>query len=140
MSSPAITQAQGAPIVALVTTAETAVITTPAFPVNGAGQGVRISGSVSGATGAGVTSCQVRVRQGAGTGGAIVASAVFQEAQGASSFYSMAFDVLDTTVGVPAAPQGNPVYTVTVQQVGATGNGSATFALAGVETANAVGT
>lgn len=140
MSAPAINQAQGAPIVALVTTAETAVLTTTAFPVNAAGQGVRISGSVAGATGAGVTSCQVRIRQGAGTGGTVVASAVFQEAQGASSFYSMAFDVLDTTVGVVGAPAGAPVYTVTVQQVGATGNGTATFCMAGVETANAGGT
>lgn len=140
MSSPAITQATGAPVVALVTTAETAALTTPAFPVNGAGQGVRISGSVAGATGTGVTSVQVRVRAGAGTGGAIVANAVFQEAQAASSFYSMAFDILDTSVGVPATPAGNPVYTVTVQQVGATGNGTVTVALVGVETANAAGT
>lgn len=134
MGSPSIVQAS--PGTALVTTAETVAATTPVLNVDQVGQGVQISGTVTGATGAGVTSVQVRVRAGAGLAGAVVASAVFQEAQGASSFYSMAFQLVDTTVGVPGAPQGQVQYTVTVQQVGATGNGTIAFVQVSAETAN----
>lgn len=137
MSSPAIVQNTGT--TTLTTTAETVACTTPPLPVNApGGQGVLIQGCVTGATGAGVTSVQVRIRQGVGTGGAVVGG-VLQEAQAASSFYSMSFSVVDNTVGVPGAAVGTPQYTVTVQQVGATGNGTATLAEAGAETVNAQG-
>src|SRR5215472_14718322 len=124
MSSPAITQVTTT--TTLTTTTETAAATSPVVAIDqpgSAGQGVQISGCVTGATGTGVTSVQVRVRAGSGTGGAIIAS-VLQEAQAASSFYSMAFQVVDNSIGVLATPIGNAQYTVTVQQVGATGNGS----------------
>lgn len=137
MSSPAVTQVTST--TTLTTTAETAAATSPAVTVNApGGQGIQIQGTVSGATGAGVTSVQVRVRAGSGTGGAVI-GAVMQEAQAASSFYSMAFSVLDTSVGVPSAPTGQAQYTVTVQQVGATGNGTVTLANIGAEAANAGG-
>lgn len=120
MSSPAVTQATGAPVVALVTTAETAALTSAALPYNApGGQGLQVSGIVAGATGAGVTSCQVRVYRGATTGGTQIGGTL-QEAQGATSFYSMGFSFVDT------APVASAVYTVSVQQVGASGNGTVT--------------
>ena len=137
MSSAAVTQATGAPLVTLTTTAETAALTSNVLPYNApGGQGVLISGTVAGATGTGVTSCQVRIRKGSGTGGAQVtdANSTLQEAQGASSFYTMNFSVLDP------APAANAQYTVTVQQVGATGNGTVTIASIALEAANAAGT
>jgi hypothetical protein len=134
VSSAAVTQATGAPLVTLTTTAETAVITSGVLPYNApGGQGVLVSGLVAGATGASVTSCQVRVYRGATTGGTQV-GVTLQEAQGASSFYSMGFSILDTT------PGANPQYTVSVQQVGATGNGTATIGSVALEAANAAGT
>ncbi len=133
MSSPAMTQASGAPLVTLTTTAETAALTCTALPINAPGaQGMQVMATVTGATGASVTSCQVRVRQGSGVGGAVVGG-VFQESQGASSFYAMSVTVLDPSPPNPA------VYTVTVQQVGATGNGTVTLANMGLEVATATG-
>lgn len=141
MSSASAAQATGTPLVTLTTTAETAAITSNALAVNApGGEGVLIQGTVTGATGAGVTSCQVRIRQGANTTTGTVVGAVMQEAQGASSFYSMAFSVLDTSVGTAANPSGTAQYTVTVQQVGATGNGTVTLASVAVEAANLGGT
>lgn len=133
MASPSVTQATGTPLVALVTTAETAALTSTALPYNSpTGQGLMVSGVVTGATGASVTSCQVRVYRGATTGGTLL-GVVLQEAQGASSFYSMAFAVLDS------APVASAVYTVSVQQVGATGNGTVTGCTIAVEPANLTG-
>lgn len=133
MASPSVTQATGAPLVALVTTAETAALTSTALPYNApGGQGLAISGVVGGATGASVTSCQVRVYRGATTGGTLL-GVVFQEAQGATSFYSMAFAVMDT------APVASAVYTVSVQQVAATGNGTVTTCYIAVEPATLTG-
>lgn len=140
MSSASTVQGTGAPLATLTTTAETVALTSAVLPVNApAGQGVLIAGTVTGATGTGVTSVQVRVRAGANTTSGTVIGAVMQEAQGASSFYSMSFAILDTSVGVPSAPSGNAVYSVTVQQVGATGNGTVTLASVGIETSNALG-
>lgn len=138
MSSPTVAQVTST--TTLTTTTETPAVTTPVLAVNApGGQGVLIQGTVTGATGTGVTSVQVRVRQGNNTITGTVVGAVMQEAQAASSFYSMAFSVLDASVGVAATPAGNAQYTVTVQQVGATGNGTVTMACAGAETANAIG-
>ena len=123
MASPVITQATGAPIVALVTTAETIVLTTAALPYNApGGAGLSVGGTVSGATGAGTTSVQLRVYRGTAISGPAQIGGTLQEASGASSFYSHDFNFLDATPGV------NPQYTVTIQQVGATGNGTATYA------------
>ena len=139
MATPVVTQATGAPLVTLTTTTETAAITSASEVINSPGAGVLIRGTVTGATGAGVTSCQVRVRIGANTTSGTLVGAVLQEAQGASSFYSMDFSVLDTSKGTAAAPGGTAVYTVTVQQVGATGNGTVTLANVSVQPVNASG-
>lgn len=133
MSSPMVTAASGAPLVSLVTTAETVALATPVLPYNAPGaQGMQVNVCVNGATGASVTSCQVRVYRGATAAGTLL-GVVFQEAQGASSFYAMSGTVLDTAPG--AAPQ----YCVTVQQVAATGNGTVTQASISAEAATASG-
>lgn len=134
MSSAAVTQSTGAPLVTLTTTAETAALTSAVLPYNApGGQGLLVSGIVAGTTGASVTSCQVRVYRGATTGGTQI-GVVLQEAQGASSFFSMGFQLLDTAPGV------NPQYTVSVQQVAATGNGTVTICSIALEASNAAGT
>lgn len=130
MSSTAVTQGSGAPLVTLTTTAETAALTTNALPYNApTAQGLLVSGSIAGATGASTTSVQVRVYRGATTGGTLLAT--YQESAAASNFYSFGFSVLDT------APVASAVYTVSVQQVAATGNGTVTFCSIAVEVANA---
>lgn len=133
MSSASVTQASGAPLVALVTTAETAALTSSALPYNApGGQGLLVSGCVTGATGASTTSVQVRVYRGTTIGGTQI-GVTLQESSAASSFYENGFSILD------AAPGAAPQYTVSVQQVGATGNGTVTLANIAVEAANATG-
>lgn len=134
MGSPAVTAGSGAPLVTITTTTEIAALTsTPALPYNAPGaQGILVSGVVTGATGSGVTSCQVRVYRGTAITGTQVGGTL-QEAQGASSFYSMDFHVLDT------APAASAQYTVSIQQVGATGNGTVTYAAIALDVANAGG-
>lgn len=133
MAAPYVTQETGAPIVALVTTAETLVLTSGAMPYNApGGQGVLVSGTVSGATGAGTTSVQLRVYRGTSISGTQVGGTL-QEASGASSFYSHDFNFLDT------APGSSAQYTMSVQQVGATGNGTATVASIVIEPATVSG-
>lgn len=106
--------------VAPVTTAETVVGTITIPPLNQpGGDGVLISGIVTGTTGAGTTAIVVRVRQGNGTGGAILPNSTTVQV-GASLNTSAYFSCLDT---VTQYPNGN-TYSVTVQQTGATGNGS----------------
>jgi hypothetical protein len=103
----------------LVTTAETAAATSSLVPEqNPSGQGVRISGVVNVTAGTATTAVQVRVRAGSGVTGTLIGNALTHTlAAGASA--SIPFDALDTTT-VSAGLQ----YTVTVQQVAATGNGS----------------
>lgn len=135
MSSAAVTQATGAPLVTLTTTAETIAITSAVMAYNApGGQGVLVSGTVTGATGTGVTSCQVRIYRGAAISAPAQVGVVLQEAQGATSFYSMGFQILDS------APVAAAQYTVSVQQIGATGNGTVTLASIALEAANAAGT
>jgi hypothetical protein len=133
MSSPVVTQASGAPLATLTTTTETTALSTPGQPFNAPGAaGVLVQASVTGATGAAATSVQIRVRQGSGTSGNVV-GLVNQVGVSASSFYQGSVSVLDTS---PPSPL---VYTVTVQQVSATGNGTVTLASIALETATASG-
>jgi hypothetical protein len=106
--------------VAPVTTAETVVGTITIPPENQpGGDGVVISGIVTGTTGAGTTALVVRVRQGVGTSGAVLPNSSTQQV-GAAVNTNVPFTCLDTQTSYP---QGN-TYSVTVQQTGATGNGS----------------
>ncbi len=133
MASPATTQGTGAPLVSLVTTAETAALVSNAFAYNApGGQGVQVSAVVTGATGASTTSVQIRLYR----GGAITGTQIgptFQQSAAASSFYSADVQWLDT------APAASGQYTVSVQQVAASGNGTVTGANISLEAANATG-
>lgn len=132
MASPAVTQGSGAPLVTITTTTEIAALVSTAFAFNApTAQGLLISTSVTGATGASTTSMQVRLYRGATISGTLLAT--WQESAGASSFYSNGGQVLDT------APVSGGQYTLSVQQVGATGNGTVTFANISIEPANLSG-
>lgn len=108
---------------------ETALINTPvlqaelpgAFGQAGpAPQPVKIKGTVNITAGTGVTALVIRVRQGVGTGGAVVASGalsgVHTHTLAAGSSASVEFAVEDTT----GAIQAGTAYTVTLAQTGAT--------------------
>jgi hypothetical protein len=105
----------------LVTTAETAVLTfTTAPEQQPTGQGLYIDVNAVVNTGAAATAVQVRIRQGAGTAGALV-GVVAQTQVAASTANEIAgCAAVDPQTSYPA---GN-TYTVTVQQVAATGNGT----------------
>jgi hypothetical protein len=105
----------------LVTTAETAVLTFTTAPENQpTGQGLYIDANCIVTTGAAATALQVRVRQGAGTAGAIVGVVAQSQCAASTADELASCAALDPTTNYPA---GN-TYTVTVQQVAATGNGT----------------
>ena len=104
----------------LPTTTETAVLTfTIPAEANPTGQGVMIDVTAVFTAGTATTSIQCRVRQGSGTGGAIVGN-LLQDTATAAITNAISGCVLDATLAYPA---GN-TYTVTMQQVAATGAGT----------------
>lgn len=107
-------------VVNLVTTAETAAITSQPVSTSLDGDNIGINGSLDITTGASVTAVVIRVRRGSGTGGALVGNAITHTI-GAAVSGSLPFDVVDT----PGAVAGQQ-YTVTAQQTAATTNGSVT--------------
>jgi hypothetical protein len=105
----------------LVTTAETAVLTfTTAPEQQPTGQGIYIDANAVLTTGAAATAVQVRIRQGVGTGGALVGVVAQTQVAAATANEIAGCAAVDP---VTTYPNGN-TYTVTVQQVGATGNGT----------------
>lgn len=108
--------------------AETALTNTPvlqaALPGAFGQQGpepepVKISGVLNVLAGTGTTALVIRVRQGVGTGGAVVGAAQTVTLAAGSSA-SVPFSVEDTT----GAVQTGTAYTVTVVQTGASGAGT----------------
>lgn len=114
--------------VTVVTTAETAILTTPAMVYDQpSGAGVRISGVVEiNPVGTGASVANVRVRQGSGTTGALVGVAEPQNCVAGNSL-EVTFDVEDTTRY--SAQSGGGQYTVTLAMTGATGNTTVSQAL-----------
>jgi hypothetical protein len=113
----------------LVTTAETAVLTFTIPPENNpAGQGIYIDATVVLTTGASTTAVQVRIRQGTGVAGALVGVMDQTQVLAATANEGAGCAAVDPTLVYPA---GN-TYTVTVQQVAATGNGTMAQAVASV--------
>lgn len=105
--------------VAPVTTAETVVLTMVIPPENQVvGDGITLTGTVEGTTGAATTAVAVRVRIGTVTGTQV--GDTFTSPATASALWSGGFDVLDATLSYPTGQ----TYVVTVQQTSATGNGS----------------
>src|SRR5580704_1637850 len=105
----------------LVTTAETAVLTfTTAPEQQPSGQGLYIDANCIVTTGAATTAIQVRIRQGSGVAGALVGVMAQSQAAASTANEEASCAALDPVTSYPA---GN-TYTVTVQQVAATGNGA----------------
>jgi hypothetical protein len=105
--------------VAPVTTAETVVLTIVTPPENQVvGDGIALTGTVEGTTGASTTAVAVRVRIGTVTG--TVVGDVFTSPATASALWAGGFDVLDPVLSYP----NGQTYVVTVQQTSATTNGS----------------
>lgn len=114
--------------VTLTTTAETAAITVTSPPAGATAQAgfsptkVMLQGYVNVTAGTGTTSVQIRVKTGSGTGGAQLHAATPDThtlAAGASA--SIPFFEVDESFFAGA---NGMTYTVTVQQVGASGNGT----------------
>lgn len=103
------------------TTTETAVLTITIPPEqNPTGQGVYLDANVIITTGAAATAVQCRIRQGNGVGGAVVGAMSQTQVAAATANEQASVVALDPTLSYPA---GN-TYTLTVQQVAATGNGT----------------
>lgn len=111
----------------LVTTAETAVLTFTIPPEgNPTGQGIYIDAGIILTSGASTTAVQVRIRQGSGVAGAVVGVMGQTQVLAATANEVAGVVAVDPTLTYPA---GN-TYTVTVQQVAATGNGTMQQAVA----------
>lgn len=106
----------------LVTTAETAILTFSIPPENQGptGQGIYLDVNAVLTTGAAATAVVLRLRQGNGVGGAIVGQPCQTQVAAAQANAIASAAALDPQTSYPA---GN-TYTVTAQQVGATGNGT----------------
>lgn len=110
----------------LVTTAETAVLTFTIPPEqNPGGQGVYFNATFNFTPGTGTTAVVLRVRQGSGTGGAVVGVPFSTPVTAGVANSTAEASVVDPTTSYPA---GN-TYTLTAAQVGATGNGTAAQSL-----------
>lgn len=119
--------------VPVVTTAETVVATSTTFNVgNTGGQGVMVGGVINFTTGASTTAVVIRVRRASLTG------ALVGEAQthtiGAAVSANIPYEVLDTGV-VDGSAQ---LWTVTIQQTAASGNGTSNNATIRAQSATAV--
>jgi len=124
----------------VVTTAETTVVTTPAYVYDypnpfvggehaGAGQGVTVSGVLNvNPAGTAATAVTVRVRQGTITG-TIVSTELQSVVAGNSQ--EVTYEGVDTSRW--CAQAGGGVYVVTVQFTAATGNSTITLATVDVE-------
>jgi hypothetical protein len=114
----------------LVTTAETAVLTFTVAPeVQGpSGQGLTLDCSINFTPGAAATAVVLRVRQGVGVAGAVVGNPCTNPVTAAQANSFASAQVVDPQTNYPA---GN-TYTLTAQQVAATGNGTLANATADV--------
>jgi hypothetical protein len=115
--------ANAASAVNVNTTTETAIATLTAFNVNQStnGEGVYVSGDLYFTAPTGATAATVRVRQGSGTGGAVVNNptpVAFSVTAG--NPVVLGFSALDSATVLANGQQ----YTVTVQFTGATANAS----------------
>lgn len=103
--------------------AETAILTTGPISTPGAGAVVNIQGVVAVTAGAGTTAVVIRVRRGTGVAGAIVGE-LETDTLAAASLEAIPFAMQD-----PLGDAAGQVYTLTAQQTGGTGNGTATQAM-----------
>ncbi len=104
--------------VTLPTTTETLVFTLPPVSTTSRGASISISGFIKLTTGAGTTAVQLRIRRGTTVTGTVVVMVPVSVQAGAQ--VTIPFTVQDA-IGEVAGQR----YVITLQQVGATGNGSA---------------
>lgn len=102
------------------TNVETVVYTTPAFQVGPGYNAVGIQGTVNITPGVGATAVVIRVRQGGLTGPVVGFAPSHTVAAGSPQ--SITFGATDVSTFLEQA--GGGTYVVTVQQTGATGNGT----------------
>jgi len=102
----------------VVTTAETDAVETPGVQTTPQRARVRLHGFAQVTAGVGATAVTLRVRRGAGVGGAIVGEGN-PVTVAAGNTVNLSIDVEDSPGEV-----ANQVYTLSVQQTAATGNGT----------------
>lgn len=102
----------------IVTTAETAAVTSDPYTPSVDGAKLTIAGVINISTGTAVTGVVVRVRRGVGTAGALVG-----ETEPHNIGASITDDISYSVTDVPGAVAGQQ-YTATVVQTAATGNGT----------------
>lgn len=107
------------------TTEKALLVTTPMNDgIPGAMQPIRIAGTVNITPGTGTTAVVIRVRQGNGITGTVVGSALTHTVT-AGNAIQLAYSAEDTSSWLTQAGGGS--YSVTVQQTGASGNGTVNF-------------
>ena len=119
MPRPAFDSVRAAPAATITTTTELVVVTSNGINTGAPGARVMIRAYLNVTTGLGTTGLTVRVRRGTGITGTVVGTAEILTAA-ASTQYLLALTAVDSP-GEVAQQQ----YVVTVQQAGATGNGTA---------------
>lgn len=118
----------------LTTTTETVAATSTTNIENQpGGQGVCINGVVNVTAGTGTTAVTIRVRAGSGITGTVIGNAVVHTLA-AAAVANIPFETLDNSAG---ALVGTVTYSVTVQQTGASGNGTVNQATIMLEPSNA---
>lgn len=102
----------------VVTTAETVALVTPPVSTTFAGDSIDIEGMVDLTAGTGTTAVTLRIRRGNGITGTVVGVAE-PDTLAAGNSAALQFQGVDTPGDV-----AGQVYSLTVQQTGATGNGT----------------
>jgi len=121
----------------ITTTTETVLATMLPFnTLNPAGEGVVVSFDTMVTSGTGTTALVFRVRQGTTITGALVANAITVPVT-AGGTLPIGFTVVDSSA-LALNDQNGLQYVVTVQQTGATANGTCTAATITAESATAV--
>lgn len=120
----------------VITAAQTITTTTEldcgtvSTQTNPSGENVVICGTINVTAGAGTTAVVTRVRRGEGITGTVVGIAA-SHTLAAAAVGTVAFEAVDTAV-----PNDNQVYSITIQQTGATGNGTVNGGVVKVQRAN----
>lgn len=104
--------------VTLVTTAETVALVTPPVSTTYSSDSIDIEGKVNVTAGTGTTACVIRCRRGNGVTGTVVGVAE-TDTLAAGSSESFPIQCVDTPGDV-----AGQVYSLTISQTGATGNGT----------------
>lgn len=102
----------------VVTTTETVALVTPPVSTTFAGDQIDIEGKVNMLAGTGTTACVLRIRRGNGITGTVVGVAE-TDTLAAGSSESFPLQAVDTPGDV-----AGQVYSLTIQQTAATGNGT----------------